>query len=253
MDLGLKGLRVAVTGGTKGIGRAIAETFAGEGAHVAICARNADEVERAVTALKAKSVIATGGALDVADGAALKTWVDSSAAELGGLDIVVANVSALAIGADEENWQKSFKVDLMGTVRLVEAAMPMLESSKAAAIVTISSVSGREIDFAAGPYGTFKAALVHYTQGLAYNLAGKGIRANSVSPGNTYFPGGVWSQIETGNPDFFKVALGMNPTGRMATPQEIANAVAFVASPAASFITGTNLVVDGALTKGVQL
>lgn len=253
MDLGLKGLRVAVTGGTKGIGRAIAETFAAEGAHVAICARNADDVARAVAALKTRSVSATGGALDVADGAALEAWVSSSAAELGGIDIVVANVSALAIGTDEESWQKGFKVDLMGAVHLVNAAMPLLEKSKAAAIVTISSVSGREIDFAAGAYGAFKAALVHYTQGLAYNLAGKGIRANSVSPGNTYFPGGVWSQIESGNPDFFKVALGMNPTGRMATPQEIANAVVFVASPAASFITGTNVVVDGALTRGVQL
>jgi len=253
MDLGLKGFRVAVTGGTKGIGRAIAETFAAEGAHVAICARNADEVAQTVAALKAKGVNATGRALDVADGAALKAWVTESAAELGGLDIVVANVSALAMGANEESWKKGFDIDIMGAVRLVDAAMPLLEKSKAPAIVTISSVSGREIDFAYGAYGAFKAALIHYTQGLAYHLAGKGIRANSVSPGNTYFPGGVWSQIETGNPDFYKVALGMNPTGRMGTPQEMANAAVFIASPAASFISGTNLVVDGALTKGVQL
>jgi 3-oxoacyl-[acyl-carrier protein] reductase len=253
MDLGLKGLRVAVTGGTKGIGRAIAETFAAEGAHVAICARNAGEVAQSVAALKATGVNATGRALDVADGAAMKAWVTASAAELGGLDIVVANVSALAIGSDEEKWKKSFEVDIMGAVRLVDAAMPLLEKSKAAAIVTISSVSGREIDFASGAYGAFKAALIHYTQGLAYHLAGKGIRANSVSPGNTYCPGGVWSQIETGNPDFYKVALGMNPMGRMGRPQEMANAAVFIASPAASFISGTNLVVDGALTKGVQL
>jgi 3-oxoacyl-[acyl-carrier protein] reductase len=253
MDLGLRGLRVAVTGGTKGIGRAIAETFATEGAHVAICARNADEVAQTVAALRAKRVSATGRALDVADKAAIETWVNESASVLGGLDIVVANVSALAIGGDEECWRKGFEVDIMGAVRLVDAAMPLLEKSKAAAIVTISSVSGREIDFASGAYGAFKAALVHYTQGLAYHLAGKGIRANSVSPGNTYFPGGVWSQIEKGNPDFYKVALGMNPTGRMGTPQEMANATVFLASPAASFISGTNLVVDGALTKGVQL
>jgi 3-oxoacyl-[acyl-carrier protein] reductase len=252
MDLGLKGLRVLVTGGTKGIGRAIAETFAAEGAHVAICARNADEVTQTVLRLKAKGVNVTGRALDVANGAELKAWVNESAAELGGLDIVVANVSALSIGTDEESWRKGFEVDIMGSVRLVDAAMPFLEKSKAAAIVTIASVSGREIDFAAGPYGAFKAALIHYTQGLANRLAGKGIRANSVSPGNIYFPGGVWNQIEVGNPDFFKVALGMNPTGRMGTPQEIANAAVFIGSPAASFITGSNMVVDGALTKGVQ-
>ena len=253
MDLGLKGLKAVVTGGTKGIGKSIAQTLAAEGAHVAICARNADEVASAVASLSASGVTAFGRAVDVADGPGLAAWVKDAAAALGGIDIVVANVSALAIAADEAAWQRGFEVDMMGTVRLVNAAMPWLESSAKPAIVTISSVSGREIDFASGPYGAFKAAIVHYTQGLAYHLAGKGIRANSVSPGNTYFPGGVWSQIEQGNPEFFKMALGMNPTGRMGTPQEMANAVVFLASPAASFITGTNLVVDGALTKGVQL
>jgi 3-oxoacyl-[acyl-carrier protein] reductase len=253
MDLGLKGLKAVVTGGTKGIGRAIAQTLAAEGAHVAFCARNAEEVAQAVKEYSGQGVKISGRAVDVADGPALAAWVNDVAAEFGGIDIVVANVSALAIATDEAAWQRGFEVDMMGTVRLVNAAMPYLEKSGKASIVTISSVSGREIDFASGPYGAFKAAIVHYTQGLAYHFAGKGIRANTVSPGNTYFPGGVWSQIETGNPEFFKMALGMNPTGRMGTPQEMANAAAFLASPAASFITGTNLVVDGALTKGVQL
>lgn len=253
MDLGLKGLKAVVTGGTKGIGRAIAQTLAAEGAHVAFCARNADEVAQTVKDFAGYDVKVSGRAVDVADGPALAAWVADVAAEFGGIDIVVANVSALAIAADEAAWQRGFEVDMMGTVRLVNAAMPHLEKSSKASIVTISSVSGREIDFASGPYGAFKAAIVHYTQGLAHHLAGKGIRANTVSPGNTYFPGGVWNQIETGNPEFFKMALGMNPTGRMGTPQEMANAAAFLASPAASFITGTNLVVDGALTKGVQL
>jgi 3-oxoacyl-[acyl-carrier protein] reductase len=253
MDLGLKGLKAVVTGGTKGIGRAIAQTLAAEGAHVAFCARNAAEVAQTEAAFTAMGVTAFGRVVDVADGPALAAFVDATATALGGLDIVVANVSALAIPNDEANWQKTFEVDMMGTVRLVNAAMPYLEKSGHAAIVTISSVSGREIDFASGPYGAFKAAIVHYTQGLAYHLAGKKIRANTVSPGNTYFAGGVWNQIEHGNPELFKMALGMNPTGRMGTPQEMANAAVFLASPAASFITGTNLVVDGALTKGVQL
>jgi 3-oxoacyl-[acyl-carrier protein] reductase len=253
MDLGLKGLKAVVTGGTKGIGRAIVETLVAEGAQVSFCARNAAEVAQTAAALTGQGATVFGTVVDVSDGPGLAAWVDAAAAAMGGIDIVVANVSALAITADEAGWQRGFEVDMMGTVRLCNAAMPHLEKSGKAAIVTISSVSGREIDFAAGPYGAFKAAIVHYTQGLAYHLAGKGIRANTVSPGNTYFPGGVWTQIEAGNPEFFKMALGMNPTGRMGTPQEMANAAVFLASPAASFITGTNLVVDGALTKGVQL
>ncbi len=253
MDLGLRNLKAVITGGTKGIGRAIAQTMAAEGAHVAICARNADEVAQTCADFAMYGVKVYGAVADVGDGPGLAAWVNDAAKALGGIDIVVANVSALAIPNEEANWQRTFDVDMMGTVRLVNAAMPYLEKSSKASIVTISSVSGREIDFASGPYGAFKAAIVHYTQGLAYHLAGKQIRANTVSPGNTYFAGGVWSQIETGNPELYKMALGMNPTGRMGTPQEMANAVAFLASPAASFITGTNLVVDGALTKGVQL
>jgi 3-oxoacyl-[acyl-carrier protein] reductase len=253
MDLGLKGARVLITGSTKGIGRAIAETFAAEGANVGVCSRNLAEVESTIVALKANGIAAYGGAVDVADAAVLKAWVGDMAAKLGGIDVVVANVSALAIGQDDESWEKEFSTDMMGTVRLVNAAMPYLEKSAAGAIVTISSVSGREVDFAAGPYGTFKAAIIHYTQGLANQLAGKGIRANSVSPGNTYFDGGVWNMIKDNNPELYKTALALNPMGRMGTPQEMANAVVFLASRAASFITGTNLVVDGALTRGVQL
>ncbi len=252
MDLGLKGLKALITGATKGIGRSVAEHFAAEGADVAICARNDSEVAATVAALAVSGVRATGRGVDVADGAALGAWVRDVADEFGGLDIIVANVSALAIGQDEASWQAEFATDLMGTVRLVNAAMPFLEKSAAASIVVIASVSGREVDFAAGPYGVFKAALIHYAKGLSYQLAGKNIRVNALSPGNTYFPGGVWEKIKHGNPEFFKQALALNPTGRMGRPEEMARAVVFLASPAASFVTGTNLVVDGALTRGVQ-
>lgn len=253
MDLGVKGRRALVTGGTKGIGRAIADCFAQEGADVALCARNPAEVEATVTALRGMGVQAFGQALDVADGPALGRFVEAAAAALGGLDMIVANVSALAIGQDEAAWRAGFETDLMGAVRLVDAALPHLERSSAASITFISSVSGREIDFAAGAYGAMKAALVHYAQGLASQLASKNIRANTISPGNTYFAGGVWAKIEQDNPALFAQALALNPTGRMGRPEEMARPTVFLASPAASFVTGTNLVVDGALTRGVQL
>jgi 3-oxoacyl-[acyl-carrier protein] reductase len=253
MDLKLQGLTALVTGGTRGIGRAIVETFLDEGADVAFCARTADAVEEAEAELADRGGRVKGTAMDVGDASAIADWVDASADALDGVDIVVSNVSVLAIPDTDENWEASLNVDLMGTVRLVKAAMPHLEKSDAPAIVTISSVSGREVDFASGPYGTAKSAIIAYTQGLAFQLAGQGIRANTVSPGNTYFPGGVWESIEEGDPDLFGTAMGLNPTGRMGTPQEMAAGVVFLASPVSSFTTGTNLVIDGALTRGVQV
>lgn len=249
MDLQLTGTTAMVTGGTKGIGRAVVEALLAEGARVAFCARTAADVEKAQDELGDD---AAGTALDVADGAALASWVADTKERFGRVDTVVANVSALAIGAGEDSWRAGFEVDLMHTVRLCEAALPHLRETKGS-IVAVSSVSGREIDFAKDAYGTMKAAIVHHVSGLAFEHAAAGVRANVVSPGNTYFPGGVWAGIEGGNPDLFATAMGLNPTGRMASPEEIAYAVTMLASPRASFITGTNLVVDGALTRGVQL
>ena len=253
MDLDIAGRTALVTGATKGIGRAIAELFAAEGANVAICARDAQAVAETVATLAQVAPRASGRALDVADAAAVRGWVAAVAEEFGGIDMIVGNVSALAVSRDEAAWRAGFATDILGSVALVDAAMPWLERSAAGSITLISSVSGREVDFAAGPYGAFKAALIHYAQGLAFQLAPRGLRANSVSPGNTYFPGGVWARIERDDPALFASALALNPTGRMGTPEEIARAVVFLASPAASFINGTNLVVDGALTRGVQL
>ena len=252
MDLQLTGLRALVTGGTRGIGRATVETFLEEGAAVAFCARTAADVDATEKALGVNGATVIGTSLDMADGDAVAAWVRDSGERLGGIDIVVSNAGALAIPDTEENWAASLAVDVMGAVHLVNAAMPLLEASSAPSIVAVSSVSGREVDFAAGPYGVAKAALVHYIQGLAYQLAGKGIRANTVSPGNTFFEGGVWDNIKTGNPDLYATALGLNPTGRMGTPHEMARAIVFIASPVSSFTSGTNLVVDGALTRGVQ-
>lgn len=251
MDLQIAGLTAMVTGGTKGIGKAIVSAFLAEGANVAFCARNAEAVKAAEAEFQ-RSGRALGSVLDVRDDRAVNDWTDATVKEFGGIDMVVCSVSALAIPNERANWKECFEVDMMGTVNLVEAALPHLEKSKHASIVSIASVSGREVDFASGPYGTIKSAIIAYMAGLAFQLAPKGIRANSVSPGNTYHEGGVWPSIEKDNPELFAYALGLNPTGRMGRPEEIADSVVFLSSPRSSRTTGANLLVDGALTRGIQ-
>lgn len=255
MDLGLKGKKAIVTGGTRGIGRAIAETLAAEGADIAICARNQDQVDEAVAALSARGVKAIGGTADIADGEGLKKWIAGSAKALGGLDIIIANASALQNGNDEKSWRACFEIDVLGAVHAFDAALPFLtdaaKKSGDASAIFISSISAAECDNG-NAYGALKAAQIHLAKGLARQHASAHIRVNTISPGTVYFKGGVWDMIEQHMPDTFKHAMDHNPTGRMATPQDIANATVFLASSASSFTTGTNLVVDGALSRRVN-
>lgn len=255
MDLGLKGKNAVILGGTRGIGRAIADTLADEGANVAICARNMDQINAAVSALSAKGVKATGGSVDVTDGDALKAWIASAGEELGGIDILISNAGAMAQGNDPKSWEQNFNLDVLGAVNAFEAAEPFLgktaEAKGDAAFVIIASISAAVADNA-GSYGPIKAALIHMAKGLARQHASRGIRTNVVSPGMVYFEGGIWHQVEQNMPDFFKQALSRNPTGRCATPQEIANAAVFLASPASSYTTGSNLIVDGTISNRVN-
>ncbi|GGI21853.1 SDR family NAD(P)-dependent oxidoreductase [Bradyrhizobium guangdongense] len=255
MDLGLKGKNAVVLGGTRGIGRAIAATLAGEGANVAVCARNAEQVAATVNELKASGINATGGTVDVTDGVALKAWVEGAAKELGGIDMLFSNAGAMAQGHDPASWEQNFRLDVLGAVHAFDAARPFLEASGArngdAAFVIISSISAAQADLASS-YGPIKAALIHMAKGLARQYAKKKIRVNVVSPGTVYFKGGVWNMIEQNMPERYNDAMKRNPTGRMATPQEIASAAVFLASPVSGFTTGSNLVVDGAISNRVN-
>lgn len=255
MDLQLAGMKALITGSTRGIGRAIAERLALEGADVAICARNGEDVKNAVTALKTKGVKAWGKSTDVADAASLRIWVAEAEEALGGIDILVANASSLSFGLGIEAFRAAFNVDLMHTVTAVEAAMPHLERSPAGSIVAIGSIGGVEDTvlnaYSEVSYGTMKAALHFYMKSLARAVGPKGIRANVVSPGATYFDGGAWQQVEREQPDVFRSAVALSPMGRMARPEEIANMVAFTVSPAASYLSGANIIIDGAFTRRI--
>ncbi len=252
MDLGLKGKKAVITGGSKGIGRAIANLMIAEGADVAICARNGDEVDAAVAELSASGK-AIGAAVDVADKAALQGWIASAAEELGGIDILVPNVSAGGGQMDENGWRANLEVDILGTTNAIEAAMPSLQASDSGAIVAIATTAAVEDFLGPQTYNAMKAALIVHAQGLAQALAGSGIRVNTVSPGPIMIEGGAWDFIQNNMPDIYNSALAGQPMGRMGSADEVANAVTFLASPAASWVTGVNLVVDGGFTKRVQL
>lgn len=248
MDLGLKNKKVVISGGSKGIGFAIAQQFIAEGAQVYICARQQKGIEEAVAALGDK---ARGAVVDMSDPTQIEGWIHQAHKEMGGIDIVVSNVSALASGSDLETWKKAADIDLFGNIALMNAAVPYLTKQKSGNIIIISTVSAVEIDGFSEPYGSLKAALNHYGKSLALRIASDNVRVNMVSPGNVYFKGGIWNKIETETPDFFQECLKKNPLGKMVTAEGVASSVLFLASQQAEFITGTNLVIDGGLTNKV--
>jgi NAD(P)-dependent dehydrogenase (short-subunit alcohol dehydrogenase family) len=250
MDLALRGRRAVVTAATRGIGLAIARTLADEGVDLAICARGANGLEAAKKDLETRGVRVFTKALDVGDGDALRAFVREAAESLGGLDVLVCNASGGA-GMGEKAWQANFDVDLLHSARAVEAALPALAGSDAASVVFISSTAALEYLGVPQPYNALKAALIAHASDLSQALAPQGVRVNVVSPGPIYFDGGNWQMIEKAMPAIYQRALGQCAIGRMGTPEEVARAVVFLASPAASFITGANLVVDGGFTKRV--
>jgi 3-oxoacyl-[acyl-carrier protein] reductase len=253
MDLGLTGKKAVVVGGTRGIGRAIAETLIEEGCDIAIGARNGEQVDSTVTELAVGAARVIGAPVDAGDGPGLEQFVVTMGEQLGGIDVYISNASgAFGGGNDLASWQRGVDVDILGTVRGCEAALPFLERSEHGAIVLIGSVSSIESVGDRRAYNSVKAAILPYAKGMARDVAGHGVRCNVVSPGQIYFPGGVWNVVEEHAPDRFAEALARNPMGRMGSPREVASAVAFLASPRASFISGTHLLVDGARTQNVQ-
>ncbi len=245
----LKGKAVVVTGASRGIGRSIAEAFAAEGANIAICARNPAQVDETVAALTARGVKAWGAVVDVSDGPALQAFVTRAGETLGGIDVLVSNVSAMDMGADEAAWTDMFTLDILGAVRIFEAAKPFLERAGRehgdAAFLLLASMAAGEA-MAPSAYGAMKAALIHYAKGLARQYAPSKVRCNVISPGNIYFPDGYWAGIEANHPGVYAAHMARNPTGRMGGPDEVADLAVFLGSPRSAYTTGANVVIDGA-------
>jgi NAD(P)-dependent dehydrogenase (short-subunit alcohol dehydrogenase family) len=252
MNLGLKGKKAIVTGATKGIARRVVEMLADEGCDVALCARKAPEVEEAVAALRAKGVKAYGAPVNVKEAEPYKAWLLKAAEELGGCDIFIPAVSAGGGAEGEKNWYRNFEIDLMGVVRGCETLQPALKTSGSGAIVLISTTAAVETFVAPMAYNALKAALLTYSKQLSQVVFKRNIRVNVVSPGPIEFPGGSWAQIRENMADFYSATMAQQPNGRFGTAEEVAKCIVFLASPAASWVTGTNLIVDGGFTKRVQ-
>lgn len=252
MDLGLKGLKAVLAGASKGIGRATAEALAAEGCDVAVCARGKEGVDATVASLKAKGVNAVGAAVDMADGGAYRAWVTKACEQLGGCDIFISFASAGGGPASEKTWKAVYDLDLMATFRGVEAAMPFLEKSKAGSIVAVASTAALEDFFGPQAYNAMKAAVINYASALSQQLAPKGIRVNTVSPGPVFIEGGSWDMIKNHMTPLYEQTVKAVPMGRLGNGEEVAKAIAFMASPACPFMTGANVVIDGGVTKRVQ-
>jgi 3-oxoacyl-[acyl-carrier protein] reductase len=239
-----------VTGGSRGIGRAIALRLAEEGAGVAICARGEPALREAEAELRTRSVPVYAAVCDVSNPEALDGFLDAARASLGGVDILVNNPSGFVFADDETAWESTLNVDLMAAVRASWKVAPWMGGAGGGAILHISSIAGLEAAGFPPAYGAAKAALVSHAKSLAVALAPQKVRVNTVAPGSIEFAGGLWARARQDNPDFYAAVLQTIPWGRMGTPEEVADVVAFLASERASWVTGVCLVVDGAQHKG---
>ena len=249
MDLGLNDRRTIVTGGSKGLGFAIARELISEGATVRICARNASEVEAAIEGLGEG---ADGRVVDVRDAGQLNDFVAWSAESMGGIDILVNSAGIYAEGAlddlAEEELDRLMETNIKGTFHLTQASLPYLRKTRGS-VVNVASDAGLHGNYFCAAYAATKGAVIAFTRSLALELACDGVRVNAVAPADVLTPL-TERQFSSHLPreEQLREMAAHYPLGRISSPEEIAAVIAFLASPAASWVTGSIYCVDGGLT-----
>jgi 3-oxoacyl-[acyl-carrier protein] reductase len=251
MDLGLRGRRALITGGSRGIGFAVAEALAAEGAAVGLVARDTAGLAEAAERLKSQGNTVATAAADVTDTSQLKQAVADIATALGGLDRLVANAGGTVgrgnlTSAGDGDFTATFALNAGHAAELIRAGLPHLRAAGGGAVVIISSVTGMR-PAPRTAYAAAKAAEIHLAATAAQELAPAGVRVNCVSPGSIMFPGGGWDSFEQANPeDFATFADTQFPFGRLGRLPEVADVVTFLLSDRASWVSGANVAVDGA-------
>lgn len=250
MDLQLAGKAALVTGGSRGIGRAIALQLAAEGCSVGICGRGTADLDRTVAELQNQGVTACGVVADVGRDGDVERFVTEAAAALGQVNLLVVNAGSTVGGrfltSTPQDWRETFEFNVGHAARAIRACVPHMQQTGGGAVVIIASISGWKP--APRPqYGAAKAAEIYLAVELGRELAPERIRVNAVSPGSILFPGGGWDALRQQDPERFECFIERDlPFGRLGTPEEVANVVTFLLSERASWVSGTHICVDGA-------
>lgn len=256
MDLGLAGKAAVITGGSRGIGRAAALRLAGEGCSVGICARNSEDLDRVVQEVREQGVKACRVVADVGQEGEIERFVEEAAAEFGRVDLLVANVGphlgGRLIKSTPDDWRNAFELHVIHAARAIRACVPHMRKVGGGAVVIVASISGWKP--APRPqYGAAKAAEIYLAMELGRELASEGIRVNAVSPGSIVFPGGGWDSLRERDPERVERFIERDlPFGRLGTPEEVADVVAFLLSARASWVSGTQVCVDGAQDRATD-